>query len=328
MNDIKPFVSVIVITYGHEAYIRQALDSILMQKVNFNFEVLVGEDCSPDATRSILKKYERLYPNKFVMIYRNKNIGAKKNEQDLIKRANGKYLAFLEGDDFWISEDKLQKQVDFLEKHSEFIATAHNVDVVDKNGKKILNKIYPECKDEIYSLKHYKNGILPGQTATIVMRNIFKDNNFDLSLLTKIDPSMPGDRVLTYLLATYGKIYCFQEIMSAYRYVTDSGSSFSAVQSILLKENPIKQIEYYKIILRYTHNNIKNKESIKTIESIYFFHVIYLYLKKKKGIKKEHLIDAWNDIIFKVSTIEFVVIKMLKIPFNKIIFFFKKQSLI
>ena len=83
-------LSVICPTYNHEKYIRQALDSILMQKVNFKYEVIVGEDCSPDNTREILKEYEKKYPDIFTMVYHDKNIGARNNSQDLLKRANGK----------------------------------------------------------------------------------------------------------------------------------------------------------------------------------------------------------------------------------------------
>lgn len=114
MNENNPMVSIIVITYGHEKYIREALDSILMQKVNFKYGFLVDEDCSPDATRIILKEYQRKHPGKFVMVYRDENIGGRKNALDLVSRAKGKYLAYLEGDDFWVCEDKLQKQVDIM----------------------------------------------------------------------------------------------------------------------------------------------------------------------------------------------------------------------
>ena len=96
MNNIM--LSVLCTTYGHEKYIRQALDSILMQRVFFSMEVLIGEDCSPDNSRLILKEYEKKYPGFFTVFYRKKNLGAANNYIDLAKRARGKYIAFLELD--------------------------------------------------------------------------------------------------------------------------------------------------------------------------------------------------------------------------------------
>lgn len=113
-------VSIIVITYNHEKYISKALDSILSQKVNFNFEIIIGEDFSNDRTREIVKTYQSDFSNLIKIVNTNKKLGMLKMEREATKIANGKYLAFCEGDDFWHNEQKLQIQVDFLEKNSEY----------------------------------------------------------------------------------------------------------------------------------------------------------------------------------------------------------------
>ena len=122
----KPIVSVICITYGHEEYIAQALDSFLIQKTDFPYQILVGEDKGPDRTAEIVMEYAEKYPGKIIPFIRKENMGAQRNLIDLCRRADTKYLAFCEGDDFWTDEYKLQKQYDFMEAHPEYRACFHN----------------------------------------------------------------------------------------------------------------------------------------------------------------------------------------------------------
>ena len=122
----KPKVSVICITYGHEDHIAQALDSFLMQKTEFPFQILVGEDNGPDKTAEIVKNYAEKYPDKIVPFIRKESIGAQRNLVDLCRRAETEYLAFCEGDDYWMDEYKLQKQFDLMEAHPEYNMCFHN----------------------------------------------------------------------------------------------------------------------------------------------------------------------------------------------------------
>ncbi len=114
-------VSVIVATYFHEKYIAQALDSILMQETTFRYEIIVGDDASGDRMPEIVREYAEKHPDIIVPVLRKENIGANKNGDDLSRRAKGRYLANLEGDDYWIDLDKLQKQWEFLENNKEYI---------------------------------------------------------------------------------------------------------------------------------------------------------------------------------------------------------------
>ncbi|HEY3277983.1 MAG TPA: glycosyltransferase, partial [Syntrophorhabdaceae bacterium] len=123
-----------MITYNHEEFIEKALDSILMQNTNFDYEVVVGEDCSTDNTRDILIKYKQRYPEKFVLLLNEHNLGMHRNMDLVLKTCRGEYVAFLEGDDYWVSPRKLQKQVDLLDAHPECVLCAHNVSIVqDEN---------------------------------------------------------------------------------------------------------------------------------------------------------------------------------------------------
>lgn len=117
---MKPLASVAVLTYNSESTIRQCLDSIIKQKVDFDYEIVVGDDGSTDNTLDILKSYENTYSGDFVLIKSPRNEGISRNYQKVLMHCKGKYVALCEGDDFWTVEDKLQKQVDFLEHHEKY----------------------------------------------------------------------------------------------------------------------------------------------------------------------------------------------------------------
>ena len=254
MND-RPILSICIPTYNHEKYIVQALDSVFMQKTNYPYEVLVGEDCSTDNTRVILKTYEKDhdYSNLFIF-YRETNMSKQEvfNAADLRLKARGKYLITLEGDDYWIDENKIQTQIEFLETHPEYIAVAHNCTVVDEDSNP-NNERYQECYDEIYTIKHFASGIMPGQLATIMSRNFLDNPNFDRKLIDmKINP---GDKRIVFSLINYGPIYCIQKQMSAYRHVLKGGSSFSANR----KYNYETELTLAKAYLSFAKDDISRK---------------------------------------------------------------------
>lgn len=120
LNVNPPIVSVFVMTYNHELFIEQSLEGILMQKTNFDVEIVVGEDCSTDNTRKIVLNYANKYPGKFKLLLHKQNIGALANQNAVFQSCTGKYIAFCEGDDYWTDPLKLQKQVDFLEANEDY----------------------------------------------------------------------------------------------------------------------------------------------------------------------------------------------------------------
>ena len=126
-------VSVCMITYNHEKFIEQAIKSVLEQDVNFEYEIVVGEDCSTDTTASILRELERKNQNRIRVIYRPANLGVKANFLNTLSECNGEYVAFLEGDDYWTSNNKLQLQVDFLNNNRDAAGVFHRTRVI--NGK-------------------------------------------------------------------------------------------------------------------------------------------------------------------------------------------------
>lgn len=278
-------LSIYVATYNHENYIAKALDSILMQKTEYSFEVLVGEDCSTDGTRRILKEYEERYPNRFQMFYRDHNMyhDEIRNGEDLKRRCKGKYMIALEGDDFWTDEYKIQKQIQFLENHPEYLAVAHRCVVVGEdslpNGEE-----YGECEETEYSIHHFASEIMPGQLATVMYRNFYKDEIIDTTLCKS--KLVPGDRCIYFSLLTNGKILCMQERMSAYRHITTSGSSYSATTRYNFKSYE----ELYEAFVKYATLH-QNKECLKIAEYMLTYNVLL-------GLKAGQI--SCKDAFFKV----------------------------
>lgn len=270
---MNPKVSVCCPTYGHEPYIQKALESILMQKVDFEYEVLIGEDCSPDNSRSILKKYEVKYPNIFKIIYRDKNVGGAANVRELYSMARGKYVCTLELDDFWLNPNKLQIQADFLDAHPEAIAVSMRCIMVGHDGE-ILKKEYPQCQDYRYTYRHFRGGILPTQTAGLMYRNIY-DGHIEFK---RFDASVkgPGDRRKIFSMLCSGAIYCLPEIGSGYRFVTKGGTSYSA------RCPSVNWKDYYSEMVDYARQ-VTKKKAILTAEVLYAKYLVLGMLKNHSG---------------------------------------------
>lgn len=145
----NPLVSICVLTYNHEKYIRQALDSFLCQKTDFEYEIVIHDDASADATAEIIREYERKYPMLIRPMLQTENQYSKGiinvSGTYNFPRARGKYFAFCDGDDFWNDEYKLQKQVDFLEQHPECGLCFHAVNDVNERGEFMrVNHVYKQ----------------------------------------------------------------------------------------------------------------------------------------------------------------------------------------
>ncbi len=226
MRKVK--VSIVMLAYNHERFIEQALNSILMQQVDFAYEVIVGEDCSTDSTRSIIKRYEDEFGGRMKPIYREKNMGAARNMLDCLEHCQGEYIALLEGDDYWETSDKLAYQVHFLDEHKEYVACAHNWNIVNINGEKI-EQGFSKDQDYIYGLEQLAKFELPGQVATWVVRNVYQEAKQKYDKLIKRYIWIPMDTSVIPVLLTYGNIYVSSRILSNYRYyIEKDGSNWSS----------------------------------------------------------------------------------------------------
>ncbi len=220
-------VSVIVPAYNQEKYIGTTLESIVNQKTTFKFEVLVGEDCSIDGTAEVVKKYAADNQDLIFPYYREKNLGIADNPAELFTHARGEYIAFIDGDDYWIDENKLQKQVDFLDAHRDYAACFGKCIIVDKNGKRLIevekNVSYiNENRD--YVLYDFQQYLLPGQTAS----SMYRRKSID-AIALKFAPESFNfanlfDRKQILLTLSVGKIKTLGDYFSAYRYNLEENS--------------------------------------------------------------------------------------------------------
>ncbi len=222
-------VSVVFITYNHEKYVRRALMSVLEQKTTFPFEVIVGEDCSTDSTRVILQEIKEQYPDQVKLLFREKNLGRPTlNVYQTSMECKGKYVAYLEGDDYWTDTEKLQKQVDFLESHPEYIAVTHTCQLVDETDHIItdpdilkIGSMYDwDGKYTFEDYKHQPNWA--GHYGTVLCRNIYREGQYDYSVLYKAHDFFDDGVILMFLLVQ-GNIWRMQDTMSAWRFVRKQG---------------------------------------------------------------------------------------------------------
>lgn len=240
-------VSVLIITYNHEAYIRKTLDSVFMQKTNFKFEVIVGEDASPDNTREILLEYKEKYGDKLILVLHDENVGASANSMSIHRKARGRYLAGVEGDDFWTDEYKLQKQYDILENNPQYIGVCHDIMSVSADGTVIRDSILNLKTDEIKNMDNWLKDGYSLHTCSIFRRNFLPLDNPDYIKLKTAEPTM-GDLILFTLMYDAGDIYVLKDVMAAHRIAgANDTTSFSYKQ----QKNAIK---YTHMFIRIMHN--------------------------------------------------------------------------
>lgn len=249
----KPLVSICCQTFNHGAYLKECLDGFVNQKTNFKYEILVHDDASTDNTPKILKEYENKYPDLFRCVYQEENQFGKLNSlvDILHEMALGKYIAICEGDDYWIDENKLQKQINFLEANPEYTITGHSVRTIDENKKTVdfMSKEGEVTFEDILLGK----GVY---TLSMVYRNILKFS-------PKINKYPAGDFFIKASLLDNGKGYLFNSIMGMYR--KHNGGIWSTQSN---KEIHRKTLQGYR-------NFLKDFPKRKT-------EIIYAILKYKK----------------------------------------------
>ena len=230
-KECSPLVTIICTVYNHEKYIRQALDSFIMQKCSFKYNVYVRDDCSTDNSKKIIMEYEKKYPDIIKAFYLDKNIYSQGISPlfNLVDKVDSKYVAVCEGDDFWIDKYKLQKQICFMEKNLDVMAVYHNVLVVDDDSNLLNNskKIFPLYKQHEFTLSDIQNrSSCCGQTASLVFFNFWKSwSNKEKNIFLQCNAN--GDIKLNLILNLLGKVMYMEDVMSCYRksYENDSWSA-------------------------------------------------------------------------------------------------------
>jgi glycosyltransferase involved in cell wall biosynthesis len=234
----EPLVSVHMITYNHAPYISQAIEGVLMQKTNFPFELVIGEDCSTDGTQEIVFDYARTYPDIIRVITSNNNVGMHENSTRTQQACRGKYIAYCEGDDFWNLPEKLQIQINLLEANSEYSGCFHNVQFLFEDGEDHEEKLQcPSNQKEIITpLDILKKNIIP--TCSIVLRKKYLPHFPSWATNLKM-----GDWPNNFLIALNGDWAYLPTQMGVYRI-----HSNGAWSKMTFAEQKISNLKFYEAI--------------------------------------------------------------------------------
>lgn len=267
----KPLVSICCITYNHEKYIAEALDSFLMQETHFPFEILIHEDASTDNTAEIIRSYANKYPSLIKPIYQTENQyskGIKINSTFNLPRAKGQYIALCEGDDFWIDNAKLQYQIEKMKEHSKCQISFHPTKFIENQT--MSDKIFRRHAehDKIFDIKEIimGNGGFCPTASLIIKKEAFKN------LPSFVKNSPVGDYLIQIFGSINGGALYIDKTMSAYR--IHAGGVWTSMESDFLsrKEFAYKMLRTLGEMDRFF--NFQYKEEIAFIKSQTFSDIL------------------------------------------------------
>ncbi len=281
MHPKAPLVSIFICTYNQESYIRETLDSLLMQDCDFNYEIVIAEDKSSDRTLDICQEYARKNEGKINILSRQKNIGLIENFFQGITKCKGKYIAMCGGDDYWTDETKLQKQVAFLESHDDYVITYTDSVMINDNGDEISNTEVGIENLRDFSKTELQKGAFISPRA-MMFRNVLDFNEINYSGIFQ------EDAFLISLLGEYGKGKFLDDIQPSIYRILKNGiwSSQTEIERLFSSRSTFKRLIFLH----------KNKPEINRYYKDLVHHnmsrALYLSIshKKTKYVIKSYLI--------------------------------------
>lgn len=272
---MEPLVTVLMLSYNHEQFIEKAIESVLKQNTSFDFELIIGDDYSSDKTRQVCLKYKRENPEILNLIFHDKNIGFQNNYIDNFRLAKGRYVAYLEGDDYWTDSNKLQKQFDFMEDHPDVAfcyTNAFSFYTGNEENKDIMIKSKPA--ENIYDLDFYiKNNcfVIPSLTL-FIRKTVFPD-----PLPKWLSKTINFDWALNILLFQKGKAAYINEISAMYR--IHKGGVISSTYLPAAVHNGIKLAKNLDKHFNYNYHHVFGKIQWR------YNQLAVFYFEKKKYVK-------------------------------------------
>ncbi len=298
MNNI-PEVSVAVITYNMQDYLIQLLESILVQKTSFSYEIIVDDDHSPDHTREILYAYEKKYPDIFRLSLRDHNVGGSKNMYGVLKQCRGKYIAILEGDDYWDDENKLQYQYDFMESHPEYIGMNCN-SWCEESRTEVIHHVRRNISEPMIFtyddfMKPFFFDRIPNSTDTLFFRNVFKMYpDHDFSVFYKAH-KMVWDQSLALILYGFGNVYVDPKIVSHHRTIVEKdGTNY---QSKYAREDHKESDAYMYACHEDYIENVLHRDCTPfyKVRGDIYAEAFFIALKSGKETDKQKARNIWNQ---------------------------------
>lgn len=244
----NPLVSVHMLTYNHERFIRQAIEGVMMQKTDFEFELVIGEDASQDKTREMCFEYQKKYPDKIRVLWSENNVYAIGGNGTRVSAAcRGQYIAYCEGDDFWVNPNKLQVQIDAFRKNPDLGICLMGTDyLIDETGERhnfdkrnnVEGIIAAGKRASDFILFHTKiNGCKMNRkhyqtSGWMVKGELYKTFFNRISDISSLRMSF-GDTILLAVMAEWSDLLFIGETASVYR-VNKGSVSFTKKSAITL----------------------------------------------------------------------------------------------
>jgi glycosyltransferase involved in cell wall biosynthesis len=241
-------VSVLIKAYNHEPFIARAIDSARQQRTDFAYEIVVGEDCSTDGTRSVLQTLRDKYPDRIRLLLRQRNLGNIRNLTETLQACRGEYVALLDGDDYWTSPVKLQQQVGYLDAHPDFSSCAHNAVVVDATAQAELGTYRRPHRSHAITLRRMLMSD-PVPTSSVMFRRGLC-GEFPAWYYT----IMMGDWPLLVLTLRHGNMWYDSQVAGAHR--VHAGGLWSGAQPERRRRARIEIYERLNEELRFAHDRL------------------------------------------------------------------------
>jgi glycosyltransferase involved in cell wall biosynthesis len=305
---MQPLVSVHLLTYNHAKFFRQSVESVLAQKTTFDFEIIIGDDCSKDGTSQIADEYQARFPEKIKVVRGEKNGGPQPNSIRILENCRGKYMSALEGDDYWIDPLKLQKQADFMEANPEFAVCFTNCRVEYFDEKQPAYLLNQNLNKDVFTIDDLiaDHEVWFMGTASLFFR-------FDAIFPTR--PWFPkvksGDIPMIMLAARFGKIKFLPDVTAAYRRHAAGASNSDHKDDAVFLENRILMYSNldkdtdYKFHDRFKRNlggwyyllinskQYKDRYWAKLGLVMKYFSLMFPKVTNAKILLRDHVIPVW-----------------------------------
>lgn len=275
-------LSVCFITYNHEKYVAQALESILMQKTDFDWDLVVADDYSTDSTRAIIMEYKAKFSEKIHLIFQEKNVGPAQNFIDLITFPNSKYIAYLEGDDYWTDPYKLQKQYNILEQHPDCVLC-----FTDYSNLYAENKLVEVSKNKLAIKTQFSDLIQRNYIATLTV--MYRNTKEVLPIWYK-DMKIGDWPLYLWLMKDGHKAYYLKENTAVYRH------------GVGVSVNMVKRISVITLNLLQILNELQKDFSFKSHKNV----ISNSIFERKKELLKSYIRE---NQVGKVMSVYFEMIR-------------------